>query len=460
MRNWFSIRYCLAFLAMLFACEREVVVVEGEDRWECSISLQVPFMDLPSSRSGGTDFNLKDYELWIFNNNQFVGNIGPDSKYTDAKQQLRNVIEYDGSNGGQMKLFLEERYENMRIMMIVNANTEVPLPKPGDSWQKVTEELQTVIFTYAEGMDMPLFGTSGERPINMKTGMRGVIQLKRALARVILNTSRAKDHFMLTGAYIYNVGCKGHLIPVSADKFDTPEERKQINLKQMKDDPCIVMAYLTELHDVSASISGNRNLMTSIILKGHFLESGNNEDKYIRLEFIKHYINEEGVIAYEHITDIERNHCYIFDIEYLLPGTAKSSIEMALTDPPANQIGDVTKAVICREENIMDITTDNYTFLGVTSGFVNAVENTDGNYFVANVSIATNSQNGWKMDKLPKNVRADMTEWKPDFGQDIWTTQSVWIYLLKSSYLESGRKKEEVYIYSDNIRKRIEILLP
>ena len=477
MKTYFKI-ICCFILCLLTGCEEEGLGLDENlnptTPVQLSLQVDIPLMDLPKSRSF-TPFSvvndkvINDYVLWIFDDDKFVEAIHPGDTYQNENGQTQKKVIYDGSNGGQMLLALKKSYTSMRIMMVANYPL-ITSPLTQMTWETAEKLLESYLFHIdndAETVDnsknvhithmVPMYGTSGPTPINMSIALDGNIQLRRAMAKIVVDTSDAADHFTLQEAYIYHIGTTGHLFPVSKDQFVGIDLTKRAKC-EIRDHRAIV--YLPEIKDITAD--ANKKNGTVVIFGGEIYDKVKDQliKKYFRLEFIKRERNlEDQTFTYEYVENLERNHCYVFDIDYLLPETGRLNIDEALRNDAANKIGDETNLIVCEDANIMDITTDNYTFLGVTSSFIETTLNGDETYYTANLSIATNHEDGWRMEDLPEGVFADMTSWKPEKGnENVWTTQSVWFFLDKERY-ENEKENVIVYIYSGNIRKRIEIIL-
>lgn len=476
MKTYFKIICCL-ILCLLTGCEEEGLGldenVNATTPVQLALQVDIPLMDLPKSRSFTTfssvnDKVINDYVLWIFDDDKFVEAIHPDDTYPDENGQKQKKVIYDGSNGGQMLLTLKKAYTSMRIMMVANYPL-INSPLTQTTWESAEKLLEFYLFHIDNDIEtsdnpknvhitnkVPMYGTSGPTPINVTIALDGTIQLRRAMAKIVIDTSDAADHFTLEEAYIYHIGTTGHLFPVSQDKF-SPIDLKKRATCDIRNHRAFV--YLPEIKDITADKDKKNG--TVIIFGGKIYDKAKGQivKEYFRLEFIKRERNQEDqTFTYEYVKDLERNHCYFFDIDYLLPEAGRKSIDEALRADAANKIGDETNLIVCKDANIMDITTDNYTFLGVTSSFIETTLNGDGTYYTAHLSIATNHEDGWRMEDLPEGVFADMTSWKPEQGnENVWTTQSVWFFLDKKIY--DAKNNVIVYIYSGNIRKRIEIIL-
>lgn len=445
-----NILFLFLLAAILSGCTDKGIVpskidAESEDKINAYFYLLTPLPDLPSTRAINDDSEFHNYTIWVFENNFFQEAINNDK------------INYDGHNGGVIEIPLNKEWTKVRLMMIANVNVNPPSPET--PWNDAEVMLQNAIFTYTGNENyMPMYGTSGNAAFAVKQGINGTIQLKRCMARVVINAKEAAtDNFTLETVNIYNVNTKGTVAQVYPIKNqETYGDSIKGYVDQVNN---IGIVYIPERVGLNDGDDGKTR--TSVVIKGLYKskEGVPIATKYYRLEFIKRVISNGGVVIYKAIDTIKRNYSYNFNIDYLLDCSGVSSLNEALINPATNKKGDNIKVNTIEDDGIMDITTDNYTYLGVTSGRIDAILNTDGTYYAAQISVMTNDPNGWAMDALPKGVSATIQKWTPDPSLPVTSIQSVWVFLPKTIYNTPG-EEVKLYIYSGNIRKSIIIVIP
>ena len=109
--------------------------------------------------------------------------------------------------------------------------------------------------------------------------------------------------------------------------------------------------------------------------------------------------------------------------------------------------------MVIDDVDVMDITTDNYIYLGVTAGNLTAKQIGSG-YYAVRIRVVTNNPDGWTIETLPEGVSVTMSSWNPTGDTVDETPQSIWVYI--DGNVGVGTSKT-LYIYSGNIRKTIVI---
>lgn len=403
---------------VLVSCSDEDLKTDGGDMplsgteyKSIKFKILQPLTELPSSRSIKDASKIHDYTIWVFNNDKFIEVVTPSTKYIDTKGEEKYRIEYDMTDGGIMKIALNIDFSAVRLLMLANVNA--PAPAAGTSLTEALETLQNTKLFYDlafQGLDttpeafMPMFGGSTPSVFNVKIAVDGVIQLQRCLAKVSVLAFGALDHFKLERMFVFNVNKEGFIAP-SATVTNRPTLDPMTYIQGVVD-PATNSGYVY-LPEITG-ISEQTDLMkrTCVIIRGQYSFKGEApKTKYFRLEFIERQ-SESGTVEYREINTLRRNHNYIFDIDYLIKGVGFDSALEAINHVAANRInksGQI-KIINIEDEGIMDITTDNYIYLGVTSSHITTVLNTDKTYYAANFRVITNNDEGWTIDALPSNI--------------------------------------------------------
>lgn len=438
-----KIQINIAFLLLLFAtlvasCQDsddtlQEMVQPQEKYAQVAFNVTVPLNSLPSSRAISNDTEINDYVVWVFDNGNFVEAIKPDATYTvDGNTYPR--ISYDKTNGGKMFLMLSEKLTSVKLLMIANAT--VPQPNKGT----ILENAKTAIgtFTNSDLTYMPMYGESEN----------GTITLIRAMAKVEVRAQEVLDHFKLEEMYVYSVNNTGTIVAQSTISNDLVE-RVQATVDTEKN---LGYVYLPEIADVNRTIGDK----TFVIIGGTYTDnSGKTSTKWYRLDFIKRTQIQGSGVTYDNLENIERNHRYIFEIDYLTPTAGHVTLDKDVYVPAEadNKIIEGIKTMVIDDVDVMDITTDNYIYLGVTAGNLTAKQIGSG-YYAVRIRVVTNNPDGWTIETLPEGVSVTMSSWNPTGDTVDETPQSIWVYI--DGNVGVGTSKT-LYIYSGNIRKTIVI---
>lgn len=447
-----KIQINIAFMLLLFAtlvasCQDSDETLQGimpaeENKYaQVAFNVSVPLCSLPSSRAITNDTEINDYVVWVFNNNQFVEAIAPGATYTvDGKTYPR--ISYDKTNGGKMYLMLSEELTNVQLAMV--ANISVSAPAIGTTMEAAKNVLGR--FAAADVTYMPMYGVNNKTFTVEHGAEGGTITLIRVMAKVEVRAEEADDHFALTEMYVYRVNSTGTIAAQSTITNGSIIERMKGTVDNNSN---LGYVYLPEIADVN----GN-NGKTFVIIKGTYTDKdGNESTKFYHLDFIKRTQTPGAGVEYDNLENIERNHRYIFEIDYLTATAGHASLEAALTADADNKIIEGIKTMIINDVDVMDITTDNYIYLGVTARNLTATKIGSG-YYAVRIRVVTNNPNGWIIETLPANVQVTMSSWDPTGNVVDETPQSVWVYI--DDTVGSGQERI-LYIHSGNIRKSITI---
>ena len=445
-----NIKINIAFLFLLFAtlvasCQdsdetlQEIVQTEETKYAQVAFNVTVPLSSLPSSRAIADDEAINDYVIWVFNEEKFVEAIYP----TNPR------LIYDKSNGGTMTITLSEDHTTAKLVMIANISG-ITTPKEGTSLDNARNSLGN--FTNSNDMEyMPMYGEM-EESFNVKNGGNGgTITLIRAMAMVEVDTSQATDNFELTEMYVCRVNGTGTIVKQAS----ITNNNQMIGSIQGTLNGTKAYVYLPEIAGV------NEDSKTFVIVKGKYgYDANNRTDKWYRLDFIKRTSTQSSGVSYELIENIERNHKYIFEIKYLSNGAGhavgESDLETILREAQSvdadNKIADnEIQTILINNKDIMDITTNNYIYLGVTSAKLTAKKSQYSQQYAVRLSVVTNNPDGWFLENLPSDVTLTKPAWTTTDKERV---QSAWVYI--NGNVAAGESRV-IYIYSGNIRKQITI---
>ena len=405
-------------------CNDSEVMEQGtstiEERIPVTLNVAIPLADLPSSRAITDDSAIHNYEIWVFSKGQLYERIKPGDMY-----QGKSKVELSGD--GELRLLLPEGLQDVTLAMVANVN----------NISELTPSLEAGALDLNNYTNyMPMFGTTGDTPFDFPSEASGqVIVLRRALAKVEVRAKEAMDHFILSEVTVYRYQIENNDVEI----FDTFNG----NVLNASDNSGYI--YLPPIAPLTKG-----NTKTCVVFKGKY--KNEEFDRYCKMDFIQR-IESGNVITYKELEAIENNHQYIFDIQYLTDSPVYQNVGDALKNNTSNFVTEEsTELITIDNEHIMDITTNNYIYLGVTAG---EVETSEGqSYHVANVSIVTNGV-GWKFEDLPSGVEVSI----PSYQQDSTpTVVSVWVYLNQKTYTSGS--SVTLYVYGNNIRKSITVRVP
>lgn len=456
----------LVLLTFLYGCSAEDeplsppdVPGQNDGRIEMSLNVVAPLPSLPKSRAVTNDETIAGYSVWVFNDEKFVEEIRDTDTCTDKKGTTKPMVRITAD--GTMYILLKEEYRKVRLMMIANATTNSPAI--GDTWSVVENRLaSTINFRYdggtADMTDIPFFGTNDKEFAVALGADGGVIQLIRAMARIDVNASYTDGHFVMEEIAVYHANADGTIHRQKNGTITARDANNVVKGSVNQDGPdengfYHGTVFIPEIGGIANNKSGTN---TFVIVKGRFKSytSNNEATRYYRWDFIKREETTAGV-KYSVLDEIERNHRYIFTIEYITPTAGYATLNEALTGSPDNMIDlTQTRLAIINQKEIMSITTDNYIYLGVTSDKLNAKPGEDSkNYYWVQFYALTNNPDGWSIDYLPEGVSVTRSEWRGNVEEA--ASVIVW---LDSTYKPGDTVS--LYVFSGRIRKVITITIP
>lgn len=425
----------ILLLIVFISCNDSEMVEHGiptiEKRLPVTFSTIIPLPELPSSRGITNDSAIDSYAIWVFSNGKFTEAI-----YQGDVQNGEQKVDLQGSN---LRVLLPDGMQNVTLAMVANVvNIKGQEPTIG-----TTLENANATFMSTDADYMPMYGTTAQR-FNVSYGATGgEIVLLRAMAKVEVKASGASDHFELQEMRVYQTNPSGQVKEVSTITNGEMTEYITGNVDETNNSASV---YLPELKIEKE----NEKTKTFVLVKGMLNNLG---ERWFKLDFIGQEESSDE-IKYYYLDKLLRNHRYVFDIQYLTDGVSYESPEAAIAADASNKVEvGSTQLIVIQDGYIMDITTNNYIYLGVTAGNISTTEGVS--YHVANVSIVTNSNKGWKFESLPEGVSVSISEYS---GSDTAEVISVWVYLDKNKYKKGS--SVTIYVYGNNIRKSITVTVP
>lgn len=435
-------------LTLLFGCSAEDNVMDApqsplDKTAQVVLTLSVPEVSLPlTSRAISDDKAIDNFVLWAFdNNNQYLYQLDPKDK--DEKGNPKVII-----RGNKVYALLPESETEVTLVMIANNEAQEPALRTSKE-----VALASLKFQFSESLShIPMYGESIS--FIVKEGATpGAIRLVRALARIEVDASNAWPLFDLQSVEVVNVNTEGTV--VKSTTISNTNTRKSFS-STLTNDASSHNQWKFYIPEATSVDSHDPNIRTSLILKGVNKEK---QTRYYRIDFIKRIQESGSEIKYEYIKSIERNHRYVFRIEHILASAGSETRDEALAKERADNGIIYTTLMVIKDEEIRDITTDNEFYLGITWSQIEASIKPDGDkkYYTANMSIATNNPEGWKIDDKPDEIDVSAMEWKASGSEDREQTTSVWMYIEKSKVTVGDQL--ELYVYSGNIRKTVRITI-
>lgn len=439
----------LLFLSAFFTgcsvedSEMDMSLTPDEKKTQVVLTLSIPAVSIPQSTRIVTPDNedkIDELTIWVFDtDDNFLYQVNSKESGNDGTKKV--IIR-------QNKIYATLLESDIPVKLAMIANTSVAEPEKGAN---KTTLLNSLTFDYLPGKSeyIPMYGET-KTPFIVKEGATPEdVSLKRALARIEVDASNILSRFKLESAKVVNINTKGTVVQsniITNSQNRTSYETNAIGNKWT--------FYIPEATDVDSEDS---NVRTSIILKGKYKD---NNTKYYRLDFIKRTQDGTSEIKYESIKTIDRNHRYVFHIENMVSGAGYDNEDEALAKQADNAIIANAGIMIIEDENIRDITTDNQYYLGITSENVKATikPGSSRDYYTVKIDVVTNHPDGWalEIEELPDGVEVSTNKWSTDIDTEREKTVSVWVYI-KASSVRPGDDIRTLYIYSGNIRKKIEI---
>lgn len=415
----------ISFVSCIYS---HIEPTESVTRVPVGFDMLMPLSDLPSTKAISDDSAINDYAIWVFSDGKFVEAIYKGDTYTEDNQTHPMVsLQEDG----KMFILLREGLKNVSLAMVANVpDIRSKAPAAGTSINEAN-----VSFSY-DVTAMPMYGRNSN-VFDVAVGANGgVIILRRAMAKIEVDATKASDHFTLQHMYVYYPNNNGTVQELASI---TNEE----NTGTLSG---IVSGNKAHVYVPELDLSEQTTSKSCIVLEGLY----KGDKTYYKLDFIAQKNTDD--IEYYYLDELTRNYRYVFDIQYLTAGTGYSKLNDALANDASNTVPEGNINLIWIDDvNIKDITTNNYIYLGVTSSSLETFAGTD--YHVANVSIVTNSEKGWKFEMpLPDGVEVSIPEYVPtsDSGVEV---VSVWVYLDKTKYTSGS--SVTIYVYGENIRKSL-----
>lgn len=439
MKHIHHILYCLLIIAGLSSCITDIAYDNscpdgGEsdaDKAQVMLSLSVPNSQFPSAtRSISDDSNINSLYVLVFE-----GEKGTDTKDYKLTAIIDIKDKYLNAKDSQFYVAIKETPKAVCLSLV--ANTEIASSFLGTTKGEI---LKSLTFEDASSLsEMPMYGEAEPFPNGLSRDVHyndASVSLIRALAQIEVqnNSTQSEDDFKLLDIEILNTNVKGY---VAAGQNVVEQETDEKSIKIEANGQKTLSAYVAETKN-------NSPHKISVLIHAKY------KDRfcYYRLDMI---INNEN----DEITKLVRNYRYLFSLQNVnYPGD--NTREAALEGDPDNAEFDTRVMTLTAEESdILDITTDDYYFLGVNTSTLQLEINADS-YFAKLKILTNNNLEGWEIIDAPDYVKFTPGTTGGIIGKnEVRKVQTVWVSTDKTL-----AKDFNFYITSGKIRKTITVRLP
>lgn len=399
MKHIHHILYCLLFIAGLSSCITDTdydnyCPGDGKtdaDKAQVMLSLSIPNSQFPSAtRSISDDSKINSLYVLVFE--------GEKEDYdTNLKNyKLTDAIDITGKYTAKKRFYVAIKESKKAVCLSLVANVEagkISTIKNSLDATPLTREatLKSLTFENASNLSyMPMYGEADVfmDGLSREVGNDVTVNMVRALAKIEVqnqSTQLTKD-FELLDIEVLNTNAKGY---IAAGQGDMEQERVQ----SVAAAPVTIEGIPTASVYVAETTNNNPSKI-SVLLHANF----KGEACYYRLDMIKDDETENAEIP-----ELIRNYKYIFSLQNV-QSVGYTSRDEAINGSPSNGVIKARMMLLSAEESdILDITTDDYYFLGVNSSTLQLDSYTDASEgFFTKLKILTNNEAGWKIVDYPE----------------------------------------------------------
>lgn len=428
MKHIHHILYCLLLIAGLSSCIADTILEDpdnGQAKAENALvmlSLSVPNTQLPSATRALTDDEaISSLHLLVFEDDELTAVTDITSKYLNA-------------NNGTFYVAIKESKKVVRLSLVANTNTSSL--NIGSTRE---ETLKSLTFSDANNLlAMPMYGEADtfKDGLSREVGNDVKVTMIRSLAQIVVqnNSTQFEKNFKLLGIEILNINANGY---VATEQGAMTQSFQNISAEAVPiNDIPTASAYVAETEN-------NDNNKISVLVYAKF----NGTECYYRLDMIKNSV--EGNTEIEGLV---RNYKYIFSLQNV-QYAGYATRDEAINGDAANVIFNSRLMTLSAEESdILDITTDDYYFLGVNSSTLQLDSYTDAaeGYFAKLKVLTNNTEAGWVIMDAPEDIIFSATTGGTTSGSEARKVISVWISTKEN-------KSFQFYITSGKIRKTITV---
>lgn len=428
MKHLQKILYSLPFLVGFLSC----TVDKTDDQYlekpgttvQVMLNLSIPNSELPpATRAIHTDESAI-HSLYVleFENGILKGKSDITDKFNNAK-------------GKRIYISIEETEKDIILAVVANSNiTNI------EKGTEKTAALKQLTYTNANGLSViPMYGESKVfEGISKDNSYDISMDLIRATAKIEVqySSTQTEKEFTFLGIKVLNTNTNGYVSNIgipSGQNITESISANPVNTGEMK----TASVYVPE------TINNSSNKI-SVLIHGRY----KGDDCWYRLDMIK---DEKNSL----VDKLERNYRYVFALQNInFPGRSEQDALKGEADNKAIEARLMTLSAA--EADILDITTDDYYFLGVNSAILQLTDN--GEICFVKLKILTNNTSeGWVIVDAPEGVTFNPGRTGGTAAtEDLRAVSSVWIYI------DTKVVKEDFnfYITTKKIRKTIKIIMP
>jgi hypothetical protein len=430
-----SIACCLLLIAGLFSCMTDDVSEDcphtdstKKGIAQVMLSLSVPNSQLPSPGTRAIS-ESGIHSLWLL---EFENGA--------LKEKADITTKYNNSNGKRLYVAIEET-EHPVILSVV-ANVDVSALAIGTPQ---AETLRNLTFDNASSLEyIPMYGESQEfAGISRENAYDTSIELVRALAKIEIqySSTQTAEDFTFLGIKVLNTNAKGYV----ADINDIPT---QLPVGAVEASPVSVNEGLKTASIYLAETLNNIPNKVQVLVHGRY----RNTDCWYRLDMIKQTEGTENI----EITELKRNYKYVFALQNVnFEGRSETE---AMNGEPDNKVFEARVMTLNAEEaDILDITTDDYYFLGVNTSTLQLTQNAEGLCFTKLKILTNNHQEGWRIVDAPAgSTFSPGLTGGTALSDEQREVSTIWIYIDRNLI----RNDFNFYVTTGKIRKTITVRMP
>ena len=425
-----------------------------------SFGVDTPAFGLPMvtrSTSAGWDENERTYETytaWVFEQDASSGEYTyrycvRDDEQIDGEDAI-SLRPIDGvDNQWTILALLQETSKDTKVVLTANLRESMKghFPEVGDTYvDAMKSKLSATIAVGSTSASVPYIGECTFSSGIQYGAKKSSIDFECMVSKISLDASEANSE---------------------ASKFFQINRVKLYNFNQVVRGDGNASTASSDIKN-SGWINVNNNTFTCYVAptdnaSNSFIIIDANYDGsqyFYKLKFVK----TSEKISMKALT---RNVVYSFSLNYVTDTGFTTLKDARNATLASNEVSDGTtvNAFVIDQEDIMDVTTDDSVFLGLTSGSLNIYrDDCNDDYYFTHFSVISN--NGWntissELNALPGISLSVTSATKSDctYSDGRYKTFSVWVYLEKDQYTPANypTNQFEIKVYTGNIQKKIKV---
>lgn len=434
MKHIYNILYGLLFIVSFPSCTADETILNSPDQGsgktaQVMLSLSIPGQQLPSQETRSISNDKAIESLYVL---EFVD--GQWEKTEDITDK------YKPDDNNNIYISLEETSKPIELVLIANSDKVSDIEHLGFTDRKGV--LRSLIFDINASLNtIPMYGSSSLPDGISRNDKKNIkVELERSLSciEVICNSTQSKDEFELLGIEVLNINQEGCVVTNMLPTISAGTE----STGEITSNGTTASAYVAE--------TLNTNHAISVLVHARYKGT----ECYYKLDMLK---NSQDKDVY--VETLMRNYKYSFSLQSI-PYLGKGSRAEAINNPADNKsLGVRVMTISAAEEDIRDITTNDYYFLGVNSSNLRLeklnTNTSDQTYFVKLKVLTNNTDEGWNISGYPSGVSFSEISGGKAISDAKRKVTSVWIYVDKNII----KSDFTFYVTSSSIRKAINIYI-